>query len=80
MRHCPSHDWDRHCQEQDDATAAEIAWWKRHGRKVLQVVCSMLGGMHPGEVKCLPPDQVRELVDQAASIVREITGRADDEP
>lgn len=39
---CPSEDWDRYCDEVEQAAEAERLWWVNNGDRVLQVCCAAI--------------------------------------
>ena len=72
--YCPSQDWDRYVDGQDEEAAAEAAWWKENKDRVLQVVCALISSGSPAMLALQPS----ELAECAAAIVHEIVDQAND--
>lgn len=71
MSHCPSHDWDRYCDEEEKAAEAERQWWVNNGDRVLQVCCAVLGNptydsMEPEHIIIAAEELVRMITDKQA--------------
>jgi hypothetical protein len=74
MGFCPSHDWDRYINEQDEAAAAEVAFYEKHAALIAQMAGAMF--VHYIDPKARPDDaDIKMLVDDAAKIVQAIVGR-----
>lgn len=69
----PSIDADQHFEAQEEAAAAEIAWWDKNCRLVTIIAASLLQspGLRPFEIPA------KQLVDRAGEIVLEITKRGE---
>ena len=74
---CPSHDWDRYVNEQDEAAEAQRAFYKQYQDQILLVACALLAS---GNYK-LPEDQTDRngLAEEAAHIVQTIVYRGQEE-
>lgn len=72
MVHCPSHDWDRYCDEQDQAAAESVAWWKEHQDRVLAVICASLASDRPGRLEEMDDLDITNLVKAAAKVVEAV--------
>lgn len=70
--HCPSHDWDRHVAEQDDAAEAERAFYLVHRDRIVTVAAAIVASPFFDTTKT-----PANLADAAASIVREIVARGE---
>lgn len=75
MSHCPSHDWDDHVHAEDAAMAAEAAWWAANQDRVTTVVSALIVATEARNIT--RSVDIKNLVDKAAEIVREITNHAE---
>lgn len=73
--YCPSHDWDRHCDELDAAAEAKIAFCKNYRAEILQAACAILSSPQLANVSDTA------IVDRAENIVMEVIARGEqDDP
>jgi hypothetical protein len=81
VNHCPSHEWDAHVNAEDDAFAAEVAFFATHRDAILRVVCAILqnSSVYPIRVDVEARTRAaRETVDVAAAVVLEVVHRGED--
>ena len=70
MDYCPSHDWDRHCDEMEQA-AIEANWWVKNEDRVLSIVSALIASNQVNAAQM----SAKDIVDIAARVTAEVTHR-----
>ena len=76
MSYCPSQDWDRFINEQDDKAAAEIAFYNTYRAEIVQLCAGFLAN---GKVFGEADMTVNSVVDIASRVMQEILSRGGNE-
>lgn len=71
MKHCPSHDWDRHVEEQEQAHLAEARFYEDYQTEILQVTTALINNGWP----VTDDADIKGVVDQAAKVVQAVVYR-----
>ena len=73
----PSHDWDKHADEQEQAAMAEVQFYAENKDALVTIVAALIQARPLGENE-LDAADITAFVDEAASIVRCIIDRGSD--
>ena len=70
MNYCPSMDWDRHINEQDEAAEAEMRFYKTYRAELVQLCAAAMSAGY---------ENPQDIVADAAIVMQEIIARSGEE-